>query len=100
MSSAGDLGIPRDYVVPDVNGIDPARPGVPAQARPKKVYPTTKCIYFPDATVLEELQVLLMQYPRTSLSAVISQLIPEVVRAIKELSPEERCLKLEVKLYL
>lgn len=71
----------------------------PASATPQKQY-TTKCVYFPDRALVEELERLLARYPKATLSTLFAQLIDPAIKAIKDLPEGQRQVHLNMRIWI
>ena len=61
---------------------------------------TTKCIYFPDKEQVEKMEALLKRFPKTTLSAILAQLLPTVVKQLEQLPDGKRQLHINTRIWV
>ena len=60
----------------------------------------TKCVYFPNKSVVDRTQKVLTRYSRVSLSSLLNQMLTSVIDDLEAMSPSERKVETTITLWL
>lgn len=92
---------------PSRPAVDPATTTIHAEDLPRRsgrprsnTRSIAKAVYFRDSDAIQKLEAILINHPRSSLSAVLQQMVGEFIKGYEQSPPDDNKLTITTTIYL